>query len=263
MLDAMDWDTYWRFEVFRRRADPLDFRRWKRDSQRALRSLYPDGAPRLLDSTGGMGDHTVNLAEEGFDVEACDRSEEAVALTRSAVERAGLDVPVFRADWEDLRRPERYALIFNDELHSIYDEEALRAALVGLREALAPGGALIFFFADAEHPEPGHGIELLEWDWRRAERVRVAWDHTVDERTVTCTQLRRRGPDYIDVDHVYLDREGEHLEVRALTARRVYRWDWARLAPVLRDVGFVDLRSDHFDNVKGYTFALSRAFKPR
>ena len=34
-------------------------------------------------------------------------------------------------------------------------------------------------------------------------------------------------------------------------------------APVLHDAGFTDLRTDHFTNVKGHHYALSRAFRPR
>lgn len=264
MLGAMDWDTYWRFERFRRHADPLDFRRWKRDSQRALRGLYAEGEPLLLDSTAGMGDHAVNLAEEGFRVEACDRSEVALEFTQRAVSEAGLQVPVFQADWRDLGRPGRYSLIFNDELQSIYDEAELRAVLAGFLDALAPGGALVFFFADENHAEPGHGLEALEWDWRRLAEARIAWDHTYDGRSVALTKLAVRGADFIDEHHLYLSREQEGpAQLTSLTMRRVYRWDWHGLAPLLHDVGYVDLRSDHFENVKGHTFALSRAFRSR
>ncbi|MFK7986482.1 MAG: class I SAM-dependent methyltransferase [Sandaracinaceae bacterium] len=263
MLDAMDWDVYWRFEAHRRAADPLDFRRWKRDSQRGLRSLYPDGAPLLLDSTAGMGDHTVNLAEAGFTVEACDRSAVARAATQDAVRVAGLNIPIFDADWRELKRPGRYEIIFNDELHSIDDPSELDAVLRGLFEALTPGGALVFFFADEAHPEPGHGAQMRAWDEASMERARIAWDHEVGGRRVTLTKLARFRETCIDEDHVYVSRDGEGpATLETLTMRRVYRWDWAALAPRMRAVGFEGLRSDHFENVKGYTFALSRAFRP-
>lgn len=262
MLGRFDWDTYWRFELFRRRCDPLDFRRWKRDSQRELKRLYP-GAPRLLDSTAGLGDHTVNLAEEGFRVEACDLSEVALEATRRAVHDAGLDVSVFRAPWHALERPGRYDLIFNDALHWIYDEAELRAALAGFFDALAPGGALVFFFADAD--KPSEGPELLEWDWSQlgGERARLAWDHAHEGTRVTLSVVAERGADFIDEHHLYLVREGDApASLSTLTVRRVYRWDFGRLALLLTEAGFVDLRTDHFRNVKGYTFAMSRAFKP-
>lgn len=262
-MTAVDWDTYWRFELFRRRADPLDFRRWKRDSQRALRGLYPGGDVRLLDSSAGLGDHTVNLAEEGFVVEACDVSEVALEASRAAVAEAGLDVPVFRARWEQLERPGRYDLIFNDALHWIDDADELRRALRGFFEALRPGGALVFFFADQASPQTGHGLELHRHDVASLEPARVAWDHRVGDETVTLTILADVGPDFIDERHVYLARtDAERPRVSTLTMRHLYRWDWHALSPLLREIGYVEPRTDHFENVKGHWFAMSRAFKP-
>ncbi len=260
MLRAMDWDRYWRFELARRRKDPVDFRKWKRDSQRELKKLYP-GAPLLLDSTAGLGDHTVNLAEEGFQVEACDPSPVAREATARAVRDAGLDVEVFDARWESLGRQDRYALIFNDALHWIYEEQEMMSALRGLYDALAPGGALVIFFADAREPDEGAGLRILEWDWEHIERERVAWDVEIDGARTTLSVLAERGPDFIDEHHVYHVRTKDGLRLETLTMRRVYRWDWHRLSRALVDAGFADLRSDAFANVKGYTFAMNRAHK--
>ncbi len=266
MLGELDWDTYWRFEAFRRACDPLDFHRWKRDSQRALRELYPGEGVRLLDSTAGMGDHTVNLAEEGFVVEACDESAVARAETEAAVRAAGLAVPVFEAAWERLAETHaaRWDLIFNDALHWTWDEAALRAQLAGFLGALKPGGALVFFFADARMPEEGAGLQLLEEDWGGPE-PRVAWSHAKDGRRVTLTVMKERGPDYIDAHHLFHDqRAGGAPTLETLTMREVYRWDWHALSRLLADVGFVDVRSDVFPNrAKGYDFAMNRAFRPR
>jgi len=96
------------------------------------------------------------------------------------------------------------------------------------------------------------------------ERERVAWEHTLEGRTVTLTVLAQRNATTIDEHHVYLDRQdGAPPEASALTMTRIYRWDWHGVAPLLTEVGFTELRSDHFENTaKGYTFAMSRAFKP-
>lgn len=258
-----DWDCYWRYELLRRRADPLDFRRWKRDSQRELKGLYP-GAPRLLDSTAGLGDHTVNLAEEGFVVDAIDTSPVARQATRRAVAEAGLEVEVFDAPWERIGRPGRYDVIFNDALHWTYDEEALRAQLRGLFDALAPGGALVYFFAEATDPAPDYGARVLAWDWERTEERRVAWSHVVDGTAVELTIESVRGEDFIDEHHLFVERRPDGKEHRQqLTMRRVYRWDWYHLTPLLIDVGFTGMRSDEFENTaKGYTFAMNRAYRP-
>ncbi|MBX3274251.1 MAG: class I SAM-dependent methyltransferase [Sandaracinaceae bacterium] len=264
MLGALDWDRYWRFERFRRRCDPLDFRRWKRDSQRALKGLYP-GRPRLCDATAGLGDHTVNLAEEGFEVEACDTSPVAREATRAALAEAGLDVPVHDVEWARLGEGgPRYDLVFNDAVHWVYDEAPLRAALTGMLAALRPGGALVYFFADASEPDADAGRRILEWDAAHLEPARIAWEHERDGTRVGLTLVASRGDDFIDEHHLYHVREGGGpTRLETLTMRRVYRWDHFHLAPILTDVGFVELRTDHFDNVKGHRFAMNRAFKPR
>ncbi len=159
-------------------------------------------------------------------------------------------------------REGRYDVIFNDAIHWTYDEEALRAALRGLRDALAPGGALVFFFADEADAHAGAGLEILEWDWEHMEHERVAWDHTVEGRSVRLAITLERGADFIDEHHVYAVRESDGAAHRqSLTVRRVYRWDWHAMTRVLRDEGFEDIRCDHFENVKGHTYAMNRAFR--
>jgi SAM-dependent methyltransferase len=257
---AMDWDLYWRWEIFRRGCDPLDFRKWKRDSARALATLHPGAY--LLDSTAGLGDHTVNLAEEGFVVEACDTSRVAREATTRAIADASLDVRVIDADWRELGR-DRYDVIFNDAIHWTYDEADLRAFCRGFFDALRPGGAFVFFFADAAKPHEGAGLEILAWDWEHMDHERTAWRHRANELEVALSIRCDRGADFIDEHHAYTITEGGVVRTETLVMRRVYRWDWHAISRVLREVGFVDPRSDHFPNVKGYTFAMSRAFKPR
>lgn len=263
MTSRHDWDTYWRYELFRRSCDPLDFRRWKLDSQRALKSLYP-GRPRLLDSTAGLGDHTVNLVEQGFEVEACDASAVALEATRRSLADADHDIDVFEARWQDIGRPGRYDLVFNDALHWVHGEQELRAALRGLFDALVPGGELVYFFADQADAAEDAGRRILAGDWGRLDGpARIVWQHEDGERRVSLTVVSERGEDYIDELHLYHHRRGEGpTELDTLMVRAVYRWDWHHLTPLLHEVGFVDVRTDHFDNVKGYQFAMNRARRP-
>jgi SAM-dependent methyltransferase len=265
MIGEFDWETYWRWELFRRACDPVDFRRWKRDSQRELKRLYADRPDALLlDSTCGLGDHTVNLAEEGFRVEACDLSPIARDATCEAVRAAGLDVPVFEARWEELgtTHRSRYDVIFNDVIHWIGDEAALEAALRGMFGALKPGGALVYFFADEREGAPGEGIRSLEWDWAKMERAEIAWDHARGNTRVTLTVMNERGPDFIDQHHLYAIREGDAKpRLDTLTQRRWYRWDWHALTPVLARAGFTGMHSRHFRNVKGYEYAMNFAYR--
>jgi SAM-dependent methyltransferase len=261
MKDREDWDTFWRFEQIRRDFDPLDARRWKLDSQRELKSLYP-GRPLLLDSTAGLGDHTVNLAEQGFQVEACDTSDVALTATQAALNDAGLEVPVFRGEWANLKRPARYDLIFNDAIHWVYEAEHMRSAARGLLEALKPGGTLVYFYADKSKPGENVGRRQLDSDWEDMSEPRDAWQYESDSTSARLSLTAKRGEGCIDEEHTYQLREGESRSTHQLTMRHVYHWDWFHLTPLLVDVGFTNIRSTHFVNVKGRTYAMNRASRP-
>lgn len=269
MVSETNWDLFWRYERLHRRHEPVDFRRWKRASQRALRELFDGADVRVLDATAGLGDHTINLAELGFRTEACDASREAREATREALVQAGLhhDVPIFDARWEELGRthPSRYDLVFQDAIHWIEDEEAMHRALVGLRGALVPGGSLVFFFADARKPEPGSGLRILEWDREHIKPHELVWDHPVDEGGhVMHVRVTTPGIECLDEHLLYVRRDlqsGTRLESTIM--RRIYRWDWHAMSRALARAGFGELKSLRVVNDKGHPFALNLAENPR
>lgn len=260
------WDTWWRWEIFRRRADPLDFRRWKADSSRALRAL-PAGAdrdgvaPRLLDSTCGMGYHALVQHELGFRVEASDASALVLEAARRLAASEGARVPIHQCRWEELgdRFPERYDLIFNDEIHQVREEAELLAALTGIRRALRPGGALVFFFADRAKPDDGPN--QARWDWEHEPVDAVAWSARAQGTEVTCSRHREMpAPDLILEHLVYrVSDDGRPAREESVTVTRNYRWDWTHVTPVLRAAGFADVESHRFVNVHGNTYALNLA----
>lgn len=268
MVSETDWDLFWRHERLHRRHDPVDFRRWKRASQRALRELCPGEGVRLLDATAGLGDHTVNLAELGFRVEACDASAEARDATREALDAADLrDVPVFEARWEELGRAHaaRYDLIFHDAIHWIEDEDAMHRALVGLRDALAPGGALVFFFADPAEPDEDAGLRILEWDRAGIAPRELAWDHATDDGgRVTHLRIATPAEQHIDEQLLYVVRDAAgRARLESTTMRRIYRWDWHAMGRALARAGYGDVIGRHFVNDKDHSFAMSLAHRPR
>jgi SAM-dependent methyltransferase len=264
----VDWDTFWRWEAFRRRRDPLDFMVWKADSSRELRAL-PEGRdrdgvpPRILDASCGMGYHAMVQHRLGFRVEACDRSEVALAAARSLMDEQGMAIPTFEASWEELDRlvPERYDLIFNDELHQVRPRDELVAVLRGFRGALRPFGSLVFFFADASKPD--NGPPHARWDWENVHRDRLAWtarSHT-DGLEVSLWIL----PELVDETlvlehHVYLvRRDGEPARTESMVMARNYLWDWSHIVPVLAEAGFAAFSSRTFTNVEGRTYTMNLA----
>jgi len=260
MIGEADWDMHWRWEIFRRACDPLDVRKWKRDSSAALWGLLGKPGVRLLDSTCGLGDHTINLRDVGFDVEACDASSFVLDHAARNIKDAGLEVPLFVSRWQDLgKRPARYDVVFNDVIHWIYDPGELREAAAGLRDALVPGGSLVFFFADGREPEPGAGLKILEWDWQNMGRTQLAWEHEKDGTRVSLALMNERGADFIDQHHFYVIAEAEKKRLESFTMRRVYRWDFHALSRALKDAGFSSVESHAFQNVKGHGYALNLA----
>lgn len=260
-----DWDTYWRYERLHRLYDPVDFRRWKRASQRALRERFAGERVRVLDATAGLGDHTVNLAELGFRVDACDASAEAREATREALQRAHLAdaVSVFEARWEELGAlcPSRYDLVFHDALHWIEEPAAMRASLRGLREALVPGGSLVFFFADAREPDAGAGMRLLAWDRAHLAPHEFGWEHPIGEAgRVTHVRVNVAHEAHIDQHHVYVLRDEQgHTRLDSVVLRRIYRWDYHAMRAVLAECGFGPIESCVCQNDKGHSFAMNFA----
>ena len=256
-----DWDLYYRHERLHRRHEPLDFRRWKRASQVALRGLYQAEGVRILDSTSGLGDHTVNLAELGFVTEACDSSSQARESTREALASAGLDVPVHDAQWESLGAtfPSRFDLVWNDAIHWLETDERMHAALVGLRGALKPRGALVFFFADARHPEENAGMAIHAWDREHLRPHELAWSHRDGDTDTTHIIARQPTSRHIDEHHLYVRTQHGQAQLESLLMRRIYRWDWHAMARALIAAGYEDLRSDRFLNDNGDPFTMNRA----
>ena len=269
---VVDWDVFWRWEILRRRQEPLDFLRWKADSSRELRALPAgrdrDGvAPLLLDSSCGLGYHAMVQRSLGFRVEACDRSEVALAGARALMAANGLEVPTFAAAWDDLGRlrPGRYDLVFNDEIHQVRPRDELLTALRGIHGALRPGGAFVFFFADAAKPD--NGPAHADWDWEHVHRDRLAWSAREGGLEVSLHVMPERAGETLVLEHhVYLVRDatsegGGGERVEAMVMARNYGWDWAHVVPVLEEAGFDRVESHAFVSVKGNDYTMNLAFR--
>ncbi len=264
-----DWQAHLAAQAFLRRAEPVDFRRWKSASPRFLRTLHPAANVHVLDATAGLGEHTVNLVEAGFAVDGCDASSLAVAETQKACEAAGVSARVFRARWESLASEyaDRYDLIFHDSLHWIDDENVLHQTLRSFHTCLRPGGALVFFFADARMPNDNAGAKIFAWDAKALPAEEILWEAEVDGVRKTCVRLNRLHPVHtphdgaskIEQRHLILTHGSTTIE--SYTLWRIYRWDFAAMSRVLRLAGFSDIRSDIFQNDHGHSVALNRAFR--
>lgn len=257
------WDVLLHFERSHRAHAPVDFRRWKRASQRALRALFPGSDVRVLDATAGLGDHTVNLAELGFLVTAGDASQVAREATLAACTAAGLEVPVLDVRWETLgtSHPSAFDLIFHDAIHWIEYEAVMHEVLQSLRAALRPGGALAFFFADFRDPNPGAGERVRLWDLQNMARHELAYREPYEDGHVTKTIVRVPVNDVVQEHHLFVIEAPEkepRLESAMLT--RIYRWDFAAMQEIALRAGFSRLEGHLFENDKGHPTTMCLAY---
>jgi len=267
----VDWDTFWRWEILMRQGDPVDYMRWKADSSRGLRAL-PEGrdrdgeAPLILDATCGMGYHAMVQRRLGFRVEACDGNERVLRFAEALFRSEGLDIPTLHTPWEALgeRVPERYDLIFNDEVHQVFPKASMIAVLSGIYGALRPGGCFVYFFADSQKPDngPGHA----QWDWRQhGQKVRRAWSCRAEGVEVTLDiQPERVSDTMIFEHHRYSIRKEDGTEAtESMIMPRNYHWDWNHMTPLLSKAGFGRVESHEFTNVHGNSFTMNLAIRER
>ena len=98
---------------------------------------------QVLDVACGTGASFVPLVRRGYEVCACDISPAMVSRAR---EKLGRDGEVVVADMRDLPWRERFDLVtcVDDSMNYMLCEADLVAALSSMRDALVPGGMLVF-----------------------------------------------------------------------------------------------------------------------
>jgi len=130
--DRERWnETYSGDDEFELPEDPIP------ELERRIDTL-PEG--RALDVAAGTGRNATYLADRGYDVEAVDVSDEALERARSRADEVGVDVEWIRADLTD---PEFDIEAGAYDLITVSFFAALEL-LPDLKEALAPGGVLVY-----------------------------------------------------------------------------------------------------------------------
>lgn len=94
----------------------------------------------------GTGRFLLSFLEEGFNIYGFDASEHMLAALQSKAKSKNLEPMVWKRFVEDLKRPEKYNLIFipSGSFCFIIDTAAVKAALKTLYEHLTDGGIFIF-----------------------------------------------------------------------------------------------------------------------
>lgn len=171
--DEQFWETFREFmfppEKFAEAAEQMD-------QLLDVLELAPDA--RVLDVPCGVGRHSVELAERGFDVTGVDATTAYLETARERARDAGVAVEFVHADMREFRRPESFDAAFN--LYTSFgffeeradDERTARNFYASLK----PGGTLVMSLASKE---------LLARDFRKR-----TWDerdgaYILEEHEVT------------------------------------------------------------------------------
>jgi tellurite methyltransferase len=106
----------------------------------------------ILDLACGEGENGLYLAGLGLPVILADRSADALQVVRQSAEERGLDVRLWRVDFETGKNPfagqEYRAIVVFRYLH--------RPLIPFIREAVRPGGILIYETFTVDQPKYGH-----------------------------------------------------------------------------------------------------------
>jgi cyclopropane fatty-acyl-phospholipid synthase-like methyltransferase len=176
MAEVMDWDAAYRNEVF---AGPPP---WNiGEAQPEMVSLVESGAVRspVLDVGCGVGDVTLLLAAEGYEVIGVDLSSVAIAAaTKSAEERGLAGARFVRGDVRELSFDEEFNTVIDCTLFHSLPVEARDDYLQGVRTAAAPGATLfmLVFTTDALPPDSPFPVPNLVTEAEVRDAVSKYWE---------------------------------------------------------------------------------------
>ena len=137
------WQAYLRFGELEQRRERAA---GEVEQVLALLGPLPLGAA-VLDLCCGVGRHSIELAQRGFQVTGVDRFEPYLQRARSAAADAGVDAATewVREDMRRFRRPEAFgaAVSLFTSFGYFHDDEQERTVLRNLFDSLKPGGRLL------------------------------------------------------------------------------------------------------------------------
>ena len=115
--------------------------------------LWPGGRGTVLDVACGRGRHSILMARSGFDVDAVDRSAEAIKELRDLAERLRLSIHPKQLDLETTPPPDLGSRTYDVILGFNY---LYRPLMPAIREAVKPGGRIFYETFTRRQAERGH-----------------------------------------------------------------------------------------------------------
>lgn len=131
------------------------------------RSFIDAAQGPVLEAMCGSGRFLVPLREAGIDIDGFDASADMLRACEVRCAALGGSAGLYRQSVEELSLPRRYGLIFcgAGSFGLVADMNDVRTALRNLRDALLPGGVLLF-----EVETPGNAARAGIWGGRWWER---------------------------------------------------------------------------------------------
>lgn len=194
-------------------------------------AFYRDYAMRangpILEPMCGTGRFLLPLLEEGFNVHGFDASDHMLKVLHAKAKTKNLDATVWKGFVEDLKRPEKYNLIFipSGSFCLIIDLATVKSALQAIYDHLSDNGVFLFE-AETLNAVPQQGI----WRgsvWPKLTGQKIILSQLATMESDICTSLCK----------YELMESGKiiHTEIEEL---RVKIYDQDQLVEMLKAVGF-------------------------
>ncbi|PPE03403.1 methyltransferase domain-containing protein [Holospora curviuscula] len=195
----------------------------------------------ILEPMCGTGRFLLPLLEEGFNVHGFDGSSHMLDVLNAKAKTKNLDATVWKGFVEDLKRPEKYNLIFipSGSFCLIIDPVQVEKSLKAIYEYLTDGGVFLFE-AETLHAVPQTGI----WRgsvWPKSNGQKIILSQLANRQDDICTSLCKY--ELMEAGKI------THTEIEEL---RVKIYDQDQLMEILKSAGFKHIRTlKAFDQSSG------------
>lgn len=181
---------------------------------------------RVFDLACGTGTAAIALAQRGYQVLGVDLSGEMLQAARIKASRQRVKVDFLEADLRSFqpRFKGDLALLFQDGLNYLNDEDELFTVFRRVFDSLNPGGALIF---DLTYPGFYRQTEGTHVSWAEESRFTLIWETSYSKQEMTWDVLLTVF--YREEDNCYRKFQEHHRE---------REFERSRVIDLLRESGF-------------------------
>jgi len=213
MVDQNSWqeqDRFW--EIF----EPILFNQERQSSAKAqveqvVSLLKIQQGDRILDLCCGTGRHSLEMAQQGFDVVGVDRTTSFIEKAKQEAEIRNLEVGFVVGDMREHCQPNSFDIVMNlfGSFGYFEDSDDDRQVVMNMHASLRPGGKFLIEtmgkeialreFRERDWSEEGDTLVLAERKpYQNWSRIQTRWivikgdqryEHTVSVRSYSASEL--------------------------------------------------------------------------